>query len=234
MLLLRQPCLGRVSVSPVRGDGDGHPLSQCFQAFVLWQLSPEVCCAPSECQSSSGQISASVTEQRDCRPFSTDVLATLPLLLLVLLNPAASRNVCPTPGVPALTSRASTSLSFVFITLPATSCQPPHACSQSSWSQSGSSEHTWIPEFHEMSGGACSRLMVSVRCFTSAVRKSNHSPVQVDTASRHPNAAAPCPFCLSSDICARFHGSLPRTSILNTGNKHRWQRSGGPLFQLVP
>ena len=97
MRILRQPCLGRVSVSPVRGDGDGHAISRYFQAFVLWPHSLAVCCTSSESQSSSGRISAPVTEQRDRRPFSTDVLATLTLLLLVLLNPASSRDVCPTP-----------------------------------------------------------------------------------------------------------------------------------------
>ena len=106
-------------------------MSQYFQAFVLWRLSLEVCCASSESQSSSGRISAPVSEQRDRGPFSTDDLATLTLFLLVLLNPAASRDVRPTPSVPALTSRAGASLSFVFLTLPATSC--PHVlwCSQS-------------------------------------------------------------------------------------------------------
>ena len=96
--ILSQPCLGRVSVSPARGDGDGHAVSQYFPAFVLWWLSLVVCCAYSEIQISSGQISASVTEQRDRGPFSTDVLATLTLFLLVLLNPAASWDVCPTPA----------------------------------------------------------------------------------------------------------------------------------------
>ena len=62
--ILRQPCLGRVSASPARGDGDGHTVSRYFQAFVLWWLSLVVCCAFSERQSSSGLISASVTEQR--------------------------------------------------------------------------------------------------------------------------------------------------------------------------
>ena len=121
MLILRQPCLGRVSVSPARGDGDGHAVSQYFQAFVLWRLSLVVCCASSESQSSSGHILASVSELRDRSSLSTDVLATLTLFLLVLLNPAASRAVRPTPGIPGLTSRASVSLSFVFPTLPAAS-----------------------------------------------------------------------------------------------------------------
>ena len=46
--ILRQPCLVRVSVSPARGDGDGHSLSWYFQAFVLWQLSLAVSYASSE------------------------------------------------------------------------------------------------------------------------------------------------------------------------------------------
>ena len=106
-------------MSPVRGGGGGHAVSLYFQAFVLWWLSLAVCCASSESQTSSGQNSASVSEQRDCGPFSTDVLATLTLFLFVLLDPAASRAVRPTPGVPALTSWASASLSFVFLMLPA-------------------------------------------------------------------------------------------------------------------
>ena len=64
MLILRQPSLGRVSVSPARGYGDGLTVSLYFQAFVLWQLSLEVCSASSESQSSIGRISASVSEQR--------------------------------------------------------------------------------------------------------------------------------------------------------------------------
>ena len=142
--ILRQPCLG-VSVFPARGDGDGHTVSRYFQAFFLWRLSLAVCCASSESQSSSGRVSASVTEQRDCGPFSTDVLATLTLLLLALLNPAAPRAVRPTPSIQALTSRAGVSLSFVFLTTPASSRPPPPEHSQSSRTQSGSSEHTGVP-----------------------------------------------------------------------------------------
>ena len=197
-----------------------HTVSQYFQAFVFWQLSLVVCCASSESQSSSGRISASVSEQRDSSPVSTDVLATLTLLLLLLLNPAAYWNVHPTPGVPVLTSRASASLSFVFLMRSAASRQPFCACSQSFRSQSGSSEHTGILEFHEKSGGARSQLTVSVCCLAGAGPRVPHSPVQAAIASRCPNAAAPSPFRLSSDICARFHGSLLRTSILSAGDVH--------------
>ena len=108
-------------MSPVSGDAGGCTLSKYFQAFVLWQLSLAVCCDSPESQSSSGRISASVSEQRDCGPFYTDVLATLTLFLLVLLNHAESRDMRPTPGIPALTSRAGASLSFVFLKPPATS-----------------------------------------------------------------------------------------------------------------
>ena len=68
-----------------------------------------------------------VSEQRDRGSFSTDVLATLTLFLLVLLNPAASQAVRPTPGVRALTSRAGASLSFVLLTPPAA----PGSCTRS-------------------------------------------------------------------------------------------------------
>ena len=147
-------------MSPPRGDGDGHPVSWYFQAFVLWRLSLVVCCASSESQSSSGQISASVSEQRDRGPFSTDVLATLTLFLLVLLNPAAPRAVRPTPGVPALTSRAGASLSFVFPTPPAAS-RPVHAPElPSSLFQCGSPV-LWSASFQ--SGRACTpELSVSL------------------------------------------------------------------------
>ena len=52
MLILRPPYLGRDSLSPAMGDGDGHTVSGFFQAFVLWRLSLVVCCASSESQSS--------------------------------------------------------------------------------------------------------------------------------------------------------------------------------------
>ena len=138
MPILRKPCLGRISVSPGRGDGDGHPVIRYFEAFVLWRLSLAVCCASSESQSSSSRNSASVTEWRDCGLFSTDVLATLTLFLLVLLNPAAIQAVHPTPGVPALTSRACASLSFVFLTPPAASHPARVPELRSSLFQSGS------------------------------------------------------------------------------------------------
>ena len=64
---------------------------------------------------------ASVSEQRDRGLFSTYVLATLTLFLVVLLNPAASGDVRPTPSVPALTSRAGASLSFESLISPAAS-----------------------------------------------------------------------------------------------------------------
>ena len=164
-------------MSPARGDGDGHPVSWYFWAFVLWQLSLAVCCASSQSQSSSGRISVSVTEQRDCGPFSTDVPATLTLFLLVLLNPAASRAVRPTPGDPALTSRAGASLSFVLPTPPAASRQPPRAGSRSSPSQPRSSEHTGAPELREMLGGARSQLTDSACHFQSAGPQSVRSPL---------------------------------------------------------
>ena len=68
-----------------------------------------------------------LSQTEGLHPFSTDVLATLTLFLLVLLNPVSSRAVRPTPGVPALTSRVSASLSFVFLTPPAASRQSPAA-----------------------------------------------------------------------------------------------------------
>ena len=42
----------------------------------------------------------------------------------MLLKPAASRDVRPTLGIPALTSRAGVSLSFMFLTALAASRQP--------------------------------------------------------------------------------------------------------------
>ena len=174
-----------------------------------------MCCASSESQSSSGRIPGSVSEQRDHGPFSSDVLATLTLILLVPLNPVVSRDVRPTPGVPTLTSRAGVSLSFLFLTPPAAPVHP-----LSSRSQSGSSKHTGAPVFSLVASVPC--ITVSV-CFLSGAGPRvppPRSPVQVATASRHQNAAAPSPFHLSSDICAWFHGSALRTSILSAGDVH--------------
>ena len=118
----------------------------------------------------------------DCGLFSDD-MATLTLFLLVLFNPVASWAVRPTPGVPALTSRASVSLSFVFLPLTAASCQPPRTFSRSSRSQSGSSEHTGVPEFCEMLGSARPRLTDSVCCLKGTGPWSARSPVQVAIGS---------------------------------------------------
>ena len=60
-------------------------------------------------------------------------LATLTLFLLVLLNPTTSRDMRPTAGIPALTSRAGTSLSFVFLTPPAASLPRVLRSSVSVW-----------------------------------------------------------------------------------------------------
>ena len=73
MLILRQPSLGRVSLSPAREDGDWHNLIWYFRAFVPWQLSLAVFCGSSESQSSSGRIPASVSEQRDRSLLSTEL-----------------------------------------------------------------------------------------------------------------------------------------------------------------
>ena len=131
----------------------------------------------------------------------------------MLLNPAASRDVHRTPGVPALTFRARVSLSFVFLMLPAAShpTQAPGAPGLSL-------DPVSTLEFREMPGGARSRLTVSVCFLMSAISESAPSPVQVATATRHPNAEAPSPFRLSSNICVQFHGSPLRTSILSAGD----------------
>ena len=142
-----------------------------------------------------------MSEQRDRGPFSTDVLATLILLLSVLLNSAVSLDVRPTPSVPALTSRAGASLSFVFLSPPPDS----HPCAlQSSRSQSGSSEHigVWssVKSLVARAPGSRSQSALS----QVLVRESARSLVQVATVSWRPNAAAPSPFRLFSNICARF------------------------------
>ena len=183
-------------MSPARGDGDGHTVSRYFQAFVLWRLSLAVCSASSESQSSNGRNSPSVTERRDCGPFPTDVLASLTLFLLVLFNPAVSRAVRLTPGIPALTSRAGTFLSFVFLTPPAA---PTH------------SEAPALILGARVPGSRSQSALLRV-----PVRKSAHSPVQVATPSRRPNAAAPSPFRLFSKICAGFPAPrfVPQYSVL--------------------
>ena len=154
-------------------------------------------------------------------------------------NPAASRVVRPTPGVPALTSRAGMSLSFVLLTLPAAPHTLPSSLFQSNSSvcsgalvfsldtrvlpssrfQSSSSEHSGAPDFsmvaHAFPGSRSQSALSRV-----LVRKSGPLPVQVATASRRLNAAAPASFHLSSDICAWFHGSPLHTSILSARDVH--------------
>ena len=44
-------------------------------------------------------------------------------------------------------------------------------------------------------------------CLKRAGPQSIRSPAQVATASRRPDTAAPSPFCLASDICARLPAS---------------------------
>ena len=188
-------------------------MSWYFQAFVHGWLSLVVCCASSESQSSSSRILGSLSEQRVADCLHWGLLATLTLLLLVLLNPAASRDMRPTPGVPALTFRAGVSLSFMSLTPPAASW--PHALQ--------SSVSVWFVH----SGAPVFSLVVHVPGSRSQsalsqvpVRESARSPMQVATASQHPNAVAPSPFHLSSDTCERLHGSPLRTSILSTGDVH--------------
>ena len=191
----------------------------------------------------------------------------------------------PTPGIPALTSRAGASLSFVFPTPPAaprglpelpvsvwclagadreSACSPvqvalqPPATSRpahapgapslsldpvstlelrssvrclvvhapGSWTQSAVSRVRSAVRPLPGAGGppatprTLPELPFSVCCLMGFVRESAHSPVQVATASWHPNVAAPSPFHLSSNICARFHRSPLRTSILRAGDVH--------------
>ena len=60
---------------PVPWEGEWG-LAQCelvFPGFVLWQLSLAVFCGSSESQSSRGRILASVSEQRDRSPLSTEL-----------------------------------------------------------------------------------------------------------------------------------------------------------------
>ena len=149
----------------------------------------------------------------DCGLFSTDDLATLTLFLLVCSTLQRLRMVRLTAGVPALTSRAGASLSFLFPTPPAAP-----TCSWSSRSQSGSSERTGALVFSLVARVLW--LTVSVCSLVGASPQSARSPVQVATASQRPNVAAPSPFRLSSCICAGFYGSPLRTSILSAGDVH--------------
>ena len=180
----------------------------------------------------------------------------------MLLNPAASQAVCPTPGIPALTSKAGVSLSFVFLTPPATSRRLPRACSWSSWSQSavsrvpsasppappcrwpvsrprarsrssqtqsGSSEHTGVPEFREMLGGTRSRLTVSVCSLTGASLQVR--PLPRAGGYRFPSpehgGSLPLPFIFRY-LCAVSR--LP-TSYLNT---QRWRFSFVEIQMYLP
>ena len=120
MLIFRQHCLGRVALSPARGDGDGHTVSWYFQALFSgsfpWQFSVTLL-----------RVRAAVAEYQ---PLSQNgVIAVLsPLSSSGLFNsvsvhaaenPAASWVVHPTASVPALTSRAGMSLFFACLKPPA-------------------------------------------------------------------------------------------------------------------
>ena len=117
----------------------------------------------------------------------------------MLLNPAASQAVRPTPGIPALTSRAGASLSFVFPTPPATSRQSPAAprglpeLPVSVWCLAGANrESTCSPVQLALQPPAAPRMLpelpVSVWCHAGANRESACSSVQValqPPAARH-------------------------------------------------
>ena len=198
---------------------DGHTVSQYFQAFVLWRLSLAVCCASSESQSSSGRNSASVSEQRDRGPFSTDVLSTLTLLPLVLLHPATCQDVRPTPGAPALTSRASALLSFVFLTPPAASRQPPPRAPRA---PGLSLDPVSTPEFREKSGGAHSPLMVPVCFLAGAGPRVRVHLLPRAGGYRFPaperGGSLPLPFIFRY-LCVVSRSPL-HTSILSAGDVH--------------
>ena len=131
-------------------------------------------------------------------------------------NPAAPRAVCPTASVPALTSTASTSLSFVFLTPPAAPARSraPFQCGSRTLQGSG---------FQTGRARRIPRLTSQSALTWVPVCESARSPVQVATVSQCPSALAPSPFLLSSNICARIHSSLLRTSILSAGNVHLYK-----------
>ena len=183
-------------------------MSRYFQDFVLWRLSLVVCCSSSE--------RAAVAESQ---PLSQNrEIAVCSLLsssghfnsvsVGAAKNPAVSGVVCPTAGVPALTSSALMSLYFVLLTQPATSCpcvlpsslfqcgshalrsdhfQSEHGPLLSSRYQSGSSEYSGAPDFSLVT--CVPGLKVSVcSLLGGGPLVSARSPVQVATASRRPNA----------------------------------------------
>ena len=218
--------------------------------------------------------------------FCTGVLATLTLFLLVLLNPAASRAVHPTPRRPSPHFQGRC-VSVLCVSNPASrqSLAAPRGLPElpvSVWCLAGADrESACSPVQVALQPPAASRpadapgapglsldpvstpeLRSSVRCLVahapgsrtqSAVSRvrvrgppaprcrwpASRQPSRVRSRSsllsllsqdcgsavcplplaggyrfRRPNAAAPSPFHLSSNICARFHGSPLRTSIL--------------------
>ena len=171
-----------------------------------------------------------------------EIAVCSPLSSPGLFNPVSvgpAKN--PAAGVPALTSSVGTSLSFVFLTLPAASRPRAHSralcfsevhahsgaqvfslvvCTLlSSQSQSGSSQRSGARVFsldvHAFPVSQSQSVLLQV-----PVCQSGHCPVQVATASWHPSTEAPSAFCLSSDICAQIHGSPLPTSILSAGDVH--------------
>jgi len=66
-----QPCLGRVALPPVVGDGLSE--NRCFGAFVLWRLSLEAFHVSSESQSRRDRFQPSASEQRDHSLFFSEL-----------------------------------------------------------------------------------------------------------------------------------------------------------------
>ena len=144
-------------------------------------------------RAAAAKIQALSQNRRDHRSFSTDVLATLTLFLLVLHKPTASQAVRPRPGSQASLPRQA---------------RPCPLCFQS--------RKKPVPSRPARDPGAPDLVC----CLKHAGPRTVRSAVQVATASWCPDTAAPSPFCLCSDICAWFHGSPLRTSTPSAGDVH--------------
>ena len=166
-------------------------------------------------------------------------MATLTVSVGAAKNPAGSGVVCTTVALPALASRARTSLSFVLLTPPA--APVPRALPSSlfqcgahsrapvfslvahplpsSWFQSSSSAQLGAPVFSPVERAFLGSLSQSA-FLRVPVCESGLLPSTGGYCFQVPDCGGSLPLAFILDICARIHGSPLCTSILSAGDVH--------------
>ena len=120
-------------MSPVRGDGDGHPVSRNFRTFVLWWLSWQFAMPLLRVRAAAAKIQA---QKRGITDRSPLIFWPLNSVSVGAEQTYSIPGCVSHTGVPALTSTAGASLYFVFPIPQVASPQPPCRGSRSSQSQS--------------------------------------------------------------------------------------------------